>query len=198
MKAIKQFIGGILLCLVEVVVGILLLINPIRFTTGIIMACGSVLVLWGLWETVRYFRTAPAAAAAGQGLMKGLILLVFGGFCVLKSEWFLAAFPLMTFVYGIFILLSGFGKVQWAVDMLRAKNSKWFWAAISAALSIICSVVILSSPFSSTAVLWIFTGVSLICDAFLDIVTFFISGVKSKEKQQPTAESTGEATEACS
>lgn len=184
MKAIKQFLGGILLCMVEVVVGILLLIDPVSFTTIIITVCGMAMVLWGLIEIMKYFRTAPEKAAAGQGLMKGLILSAFGGFAVLNSEWFLAAFPLMTFAYGIVILLSGFGKIQWAVDVLRVKNQKWFWAAISAAVSILCSIVILSSPFSSTAVLWIFTGISLICEAFLDIVTFFISGIKKKSREE--------------
>ena len=184
MRAIKQLIGGILLCLVEVVVGVLLLIDPIGFTTGIISACGLMLILWGLVQIFRYFRTEPAAAAEGQGLMKGLILLVLGIFAVLNSEWFLAAFPLMTIAYGVVILVSAFGKIQWAVDMLRAGKRRWFWAAISAAASVICALVILSSPFASTAVLWTFTGVSLICEAVLDIITFFISSGKGNAEEK--------------
>ena len=186
MKAIKQFLSGIFLCLAEIVVGVLLLLDPVSLTTSFITVCGLALILWGFSEVFRYFRTEASQAAESQGLMKGLILLALGGFAALNSGWFLATFPLMTFVYGIVILLSGFGKLQWAVDMLRSRNKKWFWAAISAAVSIVCSAVILSSPFTSTAVLWRFTGISLICEAFLDLFTFFVSTMKRKATAEET------------
>ena len=53
------------------------------------------------------------------------------------------------------------------------KKSKWFLAGISALLSIICGVIIIASPFGSTAVLWLFTGVSLTVEAIFDIVALF-------------------------
>ena len=186
MKTIKQFLGGIILCLCEVAIGILLLVNPVGFTAGIITAFGIVLGLWGIGSIIGYFRQDAEEAAASQSLMKGLVLLLAGGFCVLKKAWIIAAFPVMTLVYGVVILISGMGKVQWTADMLRAKNKKWFFAAISAVVSIICAVVILRSPFTSTAALWIFTGVSLICEAILDMVTFLISGRKNKADEEIT------------
>ena len=50
------------------------------------------------------------------------------------------------------------------------KRSRWLLAAISAALSIICGVVIITNPFSATAVLWLFIGISLIVEAVFDMV----------------------------
>ena len=178
MNVIKAFLGGIFLCILEAAVGVLLLIDPVSFTSWIIIGCGAVLILWGLGCGIHYFRTEAEEAAESQSLMKGLVLAVLGIFCVLKSEWFLATFSMMTILYGLVILVSGIGKIQWAVDMLRVKKPRWFLAAISAVLSIICALVILRSPFASTEVLWRFTGIALICEALLDIVTFFISGAK--------------------
>lgn len=188
MKAIKQFIGGIFLCLIEVIVGILLLINPVGFTSGIIIACGIVLMVWGIASAISYFRMDAEDAAQSQNLLKGMVLLLAGGFCVLKSEWFVATFPLLTLIYGVVILLSGLGKVQWAVNMLRLKKGKWFLAAISAVISIACGAVILGSPFTTTAVLWTFTGISLICEAVVDIITFLISGGKTQKQATEEAE----------
>ena len=75
-------------------------------------------------------------------------------------------------------LLLGVGKVQWAVDMLRAKQKYWFLSCISAVLTIICSIVILSNPFVSTAVLWVFIGLTLIAEAIVDIVAYIFGKKK--------------------
>lgn len=47
-----------------------------------------------------------------------------------QYNWFIATFPLLTILYGILILLTGFFKVQWAMDMIRmkqGKSGKRFW-----------------------------------------------------------------------
>ncbi len=170
MKKWKVRANGILLCLFELIVGILLMIDPVRFTSGIIAVAGVVLLILGLGDIIRYFRTNAQEAAVGQQLAKGLLSLLGGGFCVLRTDWFILTFPVLTILYGVVLLVTGMGKIQLAVDKLRQKNKKWFWAAISAAVSIVCAAIILQSPFSSTAVLWMFTGVTLLVESVIDIL----------------------------
>ena len=181
MKSLKKNIGSLLLCLFELLVGVLLLVNPVGFTSGIIIALGILLLLLGLVLVVRYFRAEAVEAASNQLLAKGLTALVAGGFCVVKSHWFVITFPLLTILYGVFLLLTGLGRIQWTVDILRLKEGRWYLAAISAVLSILCAVVILSSPFTSTAVLWMFTGISLIVEAVFDVIALLFSGRKQAE-----------------
>lgn len=175
MKRMKEIGNGVLMCILELVVGILLLINPVSFTSSILMIAGIVLILIGIVDVIKYFRTDAEDAAKGQTLVKGLICILGGAFCALKTEWFLVTFPVLTMIYGVGILVTGVGKVQLTVDMLRQKNKKWFWAAINAVISIVCAIVILRSPFTSSIVLWTFTGVSLIVEGVLDIVTMIVS-----------------------
>lgn len=182
MKFLKKHAGGLVLCLGELLVGILLLINPVGFTSRIIGIAGIVLMVMGLVEVIRYFRTEAKEAALGQRLVKGLLFLLVGGFCALRTEWFLATFPALTIVYGVVILITGIGKVQQMMDMLRQKNKKWFWAAINAVVSIACALVILRSPFSSTVALWVFTGASLIAEAVLDVFTLILGRKAEKEQ----------------
>lgn len=174
MKFLKEHIKGIVLCLFELIVGILLLINPVGFTSWIIKVTGIVLIVIGLIEIIKYCRTNVQQASMEQTLVKGLLFILTGGFCVFKTEWFIITFPVLTIIYGVIILMIGIGKVQLTVDMLRQKNNKWFWPAINAVVSIICAIIILNTPFTSTAVLWIFTGVSLIVEGVLDIVILII------------------------
>ena len=187
MKTFKQEFGAIVFALLQVLLGILLLVDPIGFTSGIIVAFGTVLLIMGTVCIVKYFRTDAAEAAKSQTMLKGLIALLAGWFCAFKSYWFVATFPVLSILYGVAVLVTGLGKVQWMFDMLRAKKKKWFLAAISAVLSIVCAVVILSNPFATTAVLWTFTGISLIVDAVFDIVAIFISGNDRDGKEETAA-----------
>lgn len=171
----NRFPTGIILTICELIIGILLLIEPVRFTTVIIAGLGIVLLASGLINTVSYFRKDPASASKEQLLAKGLIMLLTGAFCIFRSDWFFAAFPLLTLVYGIAILLSGFVKIQSTVDALRLKQPGWLWRAVGAASSILLAIIIILNPFSTMAYLWIFVGISLIAEAVLDLITIFVT-----------------------
>ncbi len=174
MKALKQNGNAILLCLIEVVVGILLLVDPVRFTAGIIIVAGIALIISGLLHVIRYFRSSPEEAALGQLLMQGLVALLAGAFCAFNPGWFILTFPVIAMLYGVAVLIGGLSKIQLTVDMLRVKNSKWWWGAISAVISIVCALVIINNPFASTVALWWFTGISLIVEAVFDLVTLIM------------------------
>ncbi len=172
MSKVDRSMGNILTCIAEIIIGILLLINPVVFTLGIIKTLGVVLAIMGIFNIVGYFRTAPEEAAQGSGLVKGLLFIGGAFVCLFKTQWLIAAFPLITVLYGIIILITGIGKLQWAVDLLRLKQKHWYMDLIGAVLSVIFAVVILMNPFTSTGVLWTFIAISLIVEAIMDILTF--------------------------
>ncbi|MCM1217660.1 MAG: DUF308 domain-containing protein [Lachnospiraceae bacterium] len=179
MEKIKRNIGNLLVCLSEIVVGILLLIDPVSFTSGIIITLGILLAVFGVASMVSYFRAAPEEAAQKNGLAMGLIAISVALVCIFRTEWFIAAFPLITVFYGVIILLSGISKIQWAVDMLRLKQKYWFVALVGAALSLVFAAFVLINPFSSTIFLWNFIAISMIIAAVVDILTFLF-GMKRK------------------
>ncbi|MBE7065694.1 MAG: DUF308 domain-containing protein [Ruminococcaceae bacterium] len=171
MKKLKNSLSSIILCLFEILVGVLLLMKPVEFAKGIIIAAGAILILLGLINAVKYFKTNVEEAAGSQYLTIGLLALLAGIFCVIKAGWIVAAVSALTLIYGVVILVTGLSKVQLTCDMLRKRNKKWFLALISAAVSIICAVIIINNPFATTAGLWIFAGIVLIAESILDIVT---------------------------
>ena len=180
MSIIKMNAKEIIFCIAELIIGILLLINPVSFTAGIIVLLGISMLATGILFGYKYFRMDPEEAKKGNVLTFAILFVMTGAFCILRSDWFIATFPILTVIYGIMMLVAGFSKIQTMVDMLRLHNNKWFWAGINAVVSIVCAVVILWSPFTSTALLWIFAGVSLIVEAVLDIVTIFLAYIGKK------------------
>ncbi|MCD8155462.1 MAG: DUF308 domain-containing protein [Clostridiales bacterium] len=183
MKKVNQYVGNLVTCIVEIVIGILLLINPIGFTTAILTILGIALAILGIVSVVKYFRTDPLEAAAESGLATGLLLILIGCFLAFKSQWFIVTFPVLTALYGVMTLLVGVCKIQWAVDMLRTKQKYWYVAILAALLTVLFAAVILLDPFATTAVLWTFIAVTLIVEAIADIVTFILGKISAgKEK----------------
>lgn len=172
MSKIDRNMGNIFACLAEILLGVLLFINPVGFTTGVLVLLGVLLAIIGIAAIVGYFRTPWEEAARGSGLARGLLCLCVSFVCLFRTEWVIAFFPLITVFYGIVILVGGISKLQWAIDLLRAKQKYWYVALIGAGASLLFALVILLNPFTSTDVLWSFIAVSLIVAAVLDILTF--------------------------
>ena len=171
MKKNDKKLNAILLCIAELVIGVLLLIKPVGFTRGIIIALGIPLMLKGVGYVISYIRKKPQEASEGNLLAKGLLMTCGGLFCMFRSGWFITVFPALTILYGLMTLVTAFGKIQWTADLFRAKHKYWFLALISAVLSIARAVMIMTNPFASTAAMWIFIGVSMIVEAVMDVVT---------------------------
>ena len=185
MKSLKENAYEIILCVFELFVGILLLINPMGFTKGIIVTFGIALCILGLVNAVKYFKTPPHQAATGQRLFFAMIFFIMGMLFVLEYNKITTLIYVLTFIYGIVILVAGLSKIQWTVDLIRLKRKNFYFPAISAAISIICAMIILINPFTTTKILWIFIGVALILDAVVDAVSLGASGkikIDSKEE----------------
>ena len=166
--------GSIVTCILEIVVGVLLLINPVGFTSGIIVGSGVLLCLGGVLSIVRYFMMKPELAMEKQLLFKGLLALMGGAVCITKYDWFLGAFPLLTVLYAIAMLILAAGKLQKMADLKRMGLPRWYMPGLSAALAAVLAVIILVNPFGAATAVWTFVAVSLIAEAIVEIITIAI------------------------
>ena len=164
----------IVTAVVELIVGILLLVNPVGFTTGIIFVLGLVLVVYGIYKILQYFRATPQEAALEKALTVGILAVLIGLWCVLRTDWFIELFPVLTSLYGVILLISGVVKIQWTTDKIRMGTGRWGVTALSAIFTLICAILILANPFASTNALWMFIGITLIVEAVIDIISAFM------------------------
>lgn len=179
---IKERFSVIALSVIEILVGILLLTSPIRFTVWIIVIAGIILTLTGIIKIIGYFRSSAEEAILQKSLSFGILAVLLGLWCIFRSEWFIALFPLLTTLYGVMVLISGVTKLQWTADMIRLKRRHWGWMALSSTITLVCAVIILQHPFAATATLWMFIGITMIVEAVFDIIAVvFIQKDKTKE-----------------
>ncbi len=179
MNKLKEKAPGVIGALCELAVGILLLVDPLTFTQWIIEAVGVVLIVVGAINVVNYFRSSPQTGILERRLSIGILSLAGGIFCVVNPQWFAATFPALAVIYGIGTLVTGVMKVESAVNMLRLKMRNWWICAISAVVTVACTLIIITNPLSTTAVLWIFVAISLIVEAIIDFITVFLPPKKA-------------------
>lgn len=175
MEKLKKSMGKIVVCLCEIAVGVVLLVNPDSFTKMVITGVGILLCILGAIAVINYFRADPAEAALSQELTRGVLALMLGVFCIYKSGWIVNTFLPIVVLYGVAALVIGVLKLQWTVDMIRLKADGWIPTAVAAALSIILGLVIIFSPKSS---MWTFIAIALIVTGAVDAVSVF-AGVRS-------------------
>lgn len=168
MQFVKKHGGVLLLILCEAAAGVLLLCKPVGFTQGLIVAAGVLLALVGVKQTVGYFLAKAEQAAKNGGLFRGLTALTLGLAAALNSGAIIAAFPVITTLYGGVIFLTGLYKVQLAVDAARMKHGGVAARVISALFTLLFAAVTMVNPFAGTATLWTFIGAMLLADAVVD------------------------------
>lgn len=183
MLKIKENIGNIMMFLGELIVGILLLINPLGFTKTIIIGVGICFTVLGILQIIKYFRTHVLDIIHEHSLSNGLILSVLGVFCVFWSDWFIATFPILTVIYGVVILITGLKKIEWTVTSCRLKRKYWYITGVNALITILFSIVVISNPFSTITILWHFIGIMLIIESIFDVVSI-IFGIKEDDKTE--------------
>ena len=80
---------NLIICFGELLIGILLLVDPLGFTSSVLLLLGAILTIVGIAKIVTYFRLEAQLASQNGGLVTGLLLVLLGLFCIFKWEWFL-------------------------------------------------------------------------------------------------------------
>jgi uncharacterized membrane protein HdeD (DUF308 family) len=182
MKALLKNTGGILISIIEIIAGILLLVNPTTFISYIILIVGIFLILSGLVCGIKYFVTPIEKAEASQDFFKALVSLTAGGFLATNKALFVSAEAktIISYVFGAAILLVGFTKIQNTLDKIRRRQF-FIVSIISAAITVACAIIILSKAIALD-IIWIFAGITLIVEALMDIADMITAPLVAKKK----------------
>ena len=189
---LKENWSTILTILFLLVVGILLLINPVLYAIAILKIAGGLLALLGIYDLVKYFKAPPEVAAKGSAFFSGVIMITVGIIFLVRGDTLMETFPILAVVYGAFQIVLGYSKLQKAVDALRLKMPLWWLKAICAGISLLFGYIIVFNPDMTWIGIWVFTGITMIIEAVLDTISLVARGKQAKAKvkaqEQPAAQ----------
>ncbi len=180
MKNFLNRVGLLIICIIEIAVGVIIVFNPEKIARTAILVAGIGLLVYGVISVISYIRTEPLIAATGLKLFKGLAALAAGLYFVFDSRSAYEMISVYSEVFGLILLLLGIYKIQSAVDMLRLRLRFWYVALVSAALSLIFAMVIFADPFRVPETLWLFIGVCVIVEGISDFITFLVGRITDR------------------
>ncbi len=190
-KFLKNANSGII-CLIEIIVGVLLLVDPHSFISYILIIAGAFIAVSGVISLIKYFVSKPDEAEKG-GLSGALVSLSIGAFLIIKNNIATAWITVITIIFGAAILYTGYQKLEKSVEKMR--NKQYFLVSLISALVTILFAVLIIFVIPDKAI-WLFIGISLIVEAAIDLADMIVGAIKNKSAdKEPVLEASAEETE---
>ena len=177
MEKFKRILPAILMILFELAVGVLLLINPERFTTAVFIAFGCVLMVCSLILLIRYLKARKEASGGPAGKQAGALTLFiaivtfcFGAVFAFGSSMLYGMTGLLLVFYGAVMIVKGVFKIS---DYFALKKEGFGVSALRpvvGVLSVILGGLIIFNPFGALEAVFMIAAIGLIAEAVLDIV----------------------------
>ena len=167
-----------LLMIVEIVVGIMLLVNPHSFIRAVIVIFGIVLLAIGAFSLINYFRTRSTEGAGNAPLIGGLVALAFGIAAIVigSTGLFEALMAVVIILVAIIVIVAGVVKLANFFNMKKEGFPVSWLRIIGAIVAVVAGLVVLFNPFGSEDFLWRFLGIMMIVMAVVDLMSFFLRG----------------------
>ncbi len=179
MKTAK--IGYIVLSAVLCALGLVLILFPEFSASMLGVACGIVMILFGIVKLVGYFSRDLYRLAFQYDLASGCLLILLGAVMLLRPD------SLLNFIcvaLGIYILTDGLFKIQIAVDAKRFGLRGWWLILTEAILAAALGLVLIFRLTDSTRVLTVLLGITMLAEGILNLSTV-ITAVKIVRNQKP-------------
>ncbi len=190
-KFLKNANSGII-CLIEIVVGVLLLVNASALISYILILAGAFIAASGVISGIKYFVSPVDDGEKAQTLTKALVSISIGAFLLVNNDIVSKAAGIITFVFGAVILYAGYVKLQKAFDKIRRKQF-FAVALVSALVTIACAALVLFVIKEN--IIWIFIGISLIVEAAVDLADMVSFTISEKKKASAKSEDDEKETE---
>ncbi len=181
MKEMIRKISVILfLAACELLLGILLLINPIGLTTAVVIGLGVVLIALGIYNLIQYIRLPREEASQKWNLAQGAGFIALGIVAITQQPLVVQFLGTLTTLYGAITLALAFMKLQIMVDAFRVKKLNWHFMGISFLVATALAVLLITGVLAENVV-WILTGIFLVIMSIVDVVYY----VLSRKTRQP-------------
>lgn len=141
--------------LAVLVVGIVLLFDPVKAAHALALLIGLGFVLGGLLEMAVGWASGHRTTA----LVLGGVLVV-GGICAMV--WPGVTLRALVFITGLSLILHGIARIALAV-MARREVPNWGWLAAAGAVNLLAGVLALAWPEATVLVLAVVLGIQVAC-----------------------------------
>ncbi len=153
--------------IIFIVIGLFLIIKPATTLSLISYVLGLVILVNGIITLIRYYSSREKSNLFDFGLILGIVEVVIAVIFISKPTAIASIIPL---ILGIWILVNGIFKLQFALNLKISKNDSWIYSCVIASLSILLGLVLILNPFEGAVVITQIIGGFLVGYAILDFL----------------------------
>lgn len=149
-----------------VIIGLILVINPLGATVAVCFMLGWFLLLLGVFGLLSHFVFNPGMSNSIE-LGISIIEILLGIYVIANPG---SIIKLVFLIMAVILLVHGFHDMEAAMQMKKSSYEKWWVTFIVAVITILLGVIALTKPFESTALLLRVIGASLLFDGITDFL----------------------------
>lgn len=155
------------------ILGIILILFPDTTARTLCYIGGGAVVVVGVVTLIAYQFRELEIRYYRNDFVVGLIEVLLGLFCIYKANLLIALLP---FILGIFVVISGFCKLQNGLDVKRMGHANWYVFVLLAIVNIVFGIILLWNPFAAATIMYIVIGIGLVFSGTTDLIlTIMIS-----------------------
>ena len=169
--------GYITISALMCVVGILMIFMP-GLSIGLMgIACGGVMIIFGIVKLVGYFSRDLYRLAFQYDLACGILMIILGIITIFKCHSIL---NFLCVVVGLLILADGLFKIQTAIDSKHFGIGSWWIILLFAILAGITGLVLLFNANEGVEAITVLMGITFLFEGILNIGTIITAVSKEK------------------
>ena len=170
LKELKGFkLQSVLIAILFILMGLVLVINPLGTTRTICFTIGSIILGAGLIFIIIYLVSDFKANIKKNKLVIGIVLLILGMVFFIAYRVIMSVIPT---VLGVMIFVNGLTKLQTGIDARKINKDKSLWMIILAIVIILLGAFVVFNPFSASKLILRIIGICLMFSGITDLVSF--------------------------
>ncbi|WP_297235061.1 HdeD family acid-resistance protein [uncultured Flavonifractor sp.] len=163
-------VSFVFLSVLYLLLGVVLLLWPTLVMDIISYAFGAILLLYGLFAIIGFYRSEDRRGGAFLGLFLGIVAAAVGAIMVLYPPLIQSIIPV---ILGLYIAIDGLLSVKRTLELQRMDYARWNVNLILSLISAALGIFVVFHPLLTEAALFRVIGVVLIYAGGSDLWTLF-------------------------
>lgn len=167
----KDFWSEALMLLCVLILGVCLTVWADKVTTLVSILLGILAIIYGISAFVSYFKNQDKIMNDRMQFIFGIVVLVIGFTLIFKVEFLKG---LISFIIGIYILLSSCLRLKECLDIKKSLNVKMTSAIVLSVLGIIIGMLCIAGKFLVPDMIVTYIGILLIVYSVISFIELII------------------------
>ena len=181
---------SIISSLVLIAFGVLLIVQSEATVLAISYIIGALLIAVGVIAGINYVKNIKEETRNELEIIYTLVCVILGIIVINNPEAIASIIPL---VIGVIIVINSATKLEYSIELKKAKNELWLSTLILSIIMLVCGIVLIFNPFKGAVILTRIVGIFILVYAILDLVSTVIIKNSFKEAEKTVKEAIKDA-----